>query len=717
MGGEGGEEGYQGFHIASGAAVLLELAHQGHHGGDGGVELHGLDIIGYLFDGLVDGGLVGGGVIQAVRAALRQVPHLVQKALAALDRLVRPHCGLFKVADEHDVQAQGVRAVGLHNIVRIDHIPPGLGHFLPTLAQDHAVAGALLVGLLGGRHADVVQEFVPEPGVEQVEGGVLHAAVIPVYRGPVVQRLLGGQGIAVVGVHIPQEVPGGARPLGHGVGFPLGGAAAAGAGGLDPVGHLGQGGFAVVGGLVGLHLREEQGQLALGQRLPAALVAVHHGDGLAPVTLAGEHPVPQLVVDLGRADALLLQPLCDGGDGVLDGEAVEEVGIDQDARLVLGGEGGLLHVLAAGHHLDDLQAELFGELPVPVVVGRDGHDGPGAIGGQNIVGDEDGDLLPVDGVDAPHAVQLYAGLFLVQLGAFQVGLGGGGFLVGGDLTGIGQPAGFQPAPHQLVLRGEHHIRGAEEGVGPGGEDHDIVPGGALEGDFRAGGAADPIALLDLHPLDEVHVVQIVDEPLGVLGDFQHPLGFLLADDGGAAPLAHPLHHFLIGQHALAGGAPVHRHGGLVGQPLFKQLEENPLGPLVVGGVSGVHHPVPVEAIAQHFQLPGEVLDILLRDGGGMDVVFDGVVLGGQAEGVEPDGIEHVIPIHPLFPGDDIHGGEGAGMAHVEPLAGGVGELDEAVELGLFALVPGGVNLGLLPALVPLGLDGGEIVFQCEHSLG
>ena len=46
----------------------------------------------------------------------------------------------------------------------------GLGHFLAALAQNHAVAGALLVGLLGGRHADVVQELVPEPGVEQVQG-------------------------------------------------------------------------------------------------------------------------------------------------------------------------------------------------------------------------------------------------------------------------------------------------------------------------------------------------------------------------------------------------------------------------------------------------------------------------------------------------------------------------------------------------------------------
>ena len=39
----------------------------------------------------------------------------------------------------------------------------------------------------------------------------------------------------------------------------------------------------------------------------------------------------------------------------------------------------------------------------PVVVGGDGHDGPGAVGGQHVVGDEDGDLLPVHGVDALHA--------------------------------------------------------------------------------------------------------------------------------------------------------------------------------------------------------------------------------------------------------------------------------------------------------------------------
>ena len=70
----------------------------------------------------------------------------------------------------------------------------------------------------------------------------------------------------------------------------------------------------------------------------------------------------------------------------------------------------------------------------------------------------------------------------------------------------------------------------------------------------------------------------------------------------------------------------------------------------------------------------------LGDVGGMDVVLDGVVLRGQAEGVKAHGEEDVVALHPLLPADDVHGREGPGVAHVQALAGGIGELDEAVEL-------------------------------------
>ena len=65
----------------------------------------------------------------------------------------------------------------------------------------------------------------------------------------------------------------------------------------------------------------------------------------------------------------------------------------------------------------------------------------------------------------------------------------------------------------------------------------------------------------------------------------------------------------------------------------------------------------------------------------MDVVFDGEVLRGQAEGVIADGEQDIIALHALFPGDDIDGGKGPGMSYMEARRAGVRELDEPVELG------------------------------------
>ena len=254
-----------------------------------------------------------------------------------------------------------------------------------------------------------------------------------------------------------------------------------------------------------------------------------------------------------------------------------------------------------------------------------------STGDQDVVGNEDGDLLAVHGVDGADALQADAGLFLVELGALKVGLVGGLVHIGGDCIPVRELV--LPLLHIGVLRREDHIGGTKEGVRPGGVDQHVVSRGGMEIDLGACGAADPVLLLGLHALDIVQIVDIVDQTLGVLGDGQHPLALFLPDHLAAAALADTLHHLFVGQDALAAGAPVHGHGGLVGQALFEHLQEDPLGPLVVLGIGGVDYTVPVKAVAQHLQLTGEVLNVLAGDDGGMDVVLDGKVLRRQAEGV------------------------------------------------------------------------------------
>ena len=401
--------------------------------------------------------------------------------------------------------------------------------------------------------------------------------------------------------------------------------------------------------------------------------------------------------------------LLHGGDGLFYRHAIEEAGVYHDARVVLEDKG-LLGDVAAPDHLHDGQAEGRGEVPVPLVVARHAHDDAGAVAHEDVVGDEEGDALAVGGVHGLDTLEADASFLLVQFAPLKVGFSRGLRLVGGYLVPVLNLA--LPLLQIGVLRGNDHVGHAEEGVAPGGVDRQLVAVGGGEVHLRALGPADPVALLDFDPVDEIHVLQIVDEPVGVLGDGQHPLGFLLADDLAAAALADALHHFLVGQDDLAAGAPVHGHGGLIGQALLEHLEEDPLSPLVVVRVRGVDLPVPVEGVAQHLKLLAEVGDVVMGDLGGVDVVFHGVVFRGQAEGVVADGEEDVIALHPLLPADDVHGGEGPGVAHMEALAGGVGELDEAEEFFLTSVaVDGGEGFFFQPFGLPFLFYGGEIVFH------
>ena len=360
------------------AAVVVQLVHHGHHCGNGGIVLHGLVVLGYLLYGTVYQRLHLGPYAVKIVYHILHAPDPVQEPAATPCALCTPGYGLIKCAHKHLIEPEGICAHLLHYIVGIDHVAPGLGHLFAVLAQYHAVAGALFVGLLGGHYAYIIEELIPEAGVEQMQRGMLHASVVPVHGHPVFEGFTACKLLVVVGVAVAYEIPAGARPVGHGVGLAVCRAAALGAGGLYPVGCAGQCGGAVVGGLKVLYLRQLQRKLTVGQGYPAALIAVYEGYGLAPVALTGKYPVPQLVVYLFFAYALLLQPLYHGGDSLLYGKTVEEAGVYHYAALNVG-VAFLLNVPAAGDHFYYGHIELLGEFPVALVMGGNCHYGAGAV--------------------------------------------------------------------------------------------------------------------------------------------------------------------------------------------------------------------------------------------------------------------------------------------------------------------------------------------------
>ena len=131
--------------------------------------------------------------------------------------------------------------------------------------------------------------------------------------------------------------------------------------------------------------------------------------------------------------------------------------------------------LARIDHRHDRQVELLGELEVAGVVGGHGHDRPGAVADQHVIGHPDRNRLAVDRIDGVRAGE-DAGLLLGQVGAVQVALAGRLLAVRPDrrgLLGRGEPL------DQRMLRRDHHVGGAEERVGPGGVDPQHVVAGLL----------------------------------------------------------------------------------------------------------------------------------------------------------------------------------------------------------------------------------------------
>ena len=102
---------------------------------------------------------------------------------------------------------------------------------------------------------------------------------------------------------------------------------------------------------------------------------------------------------------------------------------------------------------------------------------------------------------------------------------------------------------------------------------------------------------------------------------------------------------------------------------------------------------------------------------GWTFVFDGVLLGGQAKGVEAHGVQDVVAAHAFVAGDDVGGDVAQRVADVQPDARGVGEHVHAKVLGLAGVkpfvagVPDVEGLGVGPALLPLSFDLLEVVFH------
>ena len=372
-------------------------------------------------------------------------------------------------------------------------------------------------------------------------------------------------------------------------------------------------------------------------------------------------------------------------------------------------------------HPPDGQAVGAGEVEVALVVGGHRHHRAGAVVRQHVVGDEHRDPSPLTGLTVrPRGHPVFGRSSLAaRLRSWRA------TWLTYSRTGT---SAARAGDHRLelgVLGGEDEEGGAEQGVGPGGEDREVAPQLlAAEGDLGSLGAADPVALHGDHVLGPaLEPVEVGEQALGVVGDAEEPLLEVALLDRRAAALAAPVDHLLVGEHRGVLGAPLDRRHRSVGQALLEEPQEDPLGPAVVVGRVGGDLAGPVERDAPLLELAPEGLDRGLGRGPRGLAGLDRVVLRRQPEGVIAHRVDHLEAVAAAEVGDRIADGVGLQVADMG-LARRVGQHLEHVGLrGGSVLEPGLPGVGYLPGAIlvpdplPLGLDRARVVVLHAAILG
>ena len=118
---------------------------------------------------------------------------------------------------------------------------------------------------------------------------------------------------------------------------------------------------------------------------------------LAPITLAAEKPIAQLIIDAPMSEAAIFEPLADSFFRFRRAQAVEKFRINHST--IIADVADRFDIIRRLNYFLDRQLELVRKFQVTLIVTRNSHDCAGPVTGEHVVGDPDRNALLVHRID------------------------------------------------------------------------------------------------------------------------------------------------------------------------------------------------------------------------------------------------------------------------------------------------------------------------------
>ena len=258
-----------------------------------------------------------------------------------------------------------------------------------------------------------------------------------------------------------------------------------------------------------------------------------------------------------------------------------------------------------------------------------------------------------------------------------------------------------------MLRRKHHEGGSVKCIWSGRIDCDLLfPVLDREIHLCSIGFADPVGLHLLNLFRPVQLIQVIEKALCIRRDLQHPLAQVFLGHLCSAALAFSIHHFLVSKAGLTGRTPVDREFLLVSKALLEHFYKDPLCPLIVIRVCGVHFTVPVIKSCDLVDLFLDMLNVFCCRYRRMHTHLNRIVFCRQAKRIPSHRMDNIIALLQLIPAPYIGDHVASPVSYMETISGRIWEhIQTIIFLFLIAVfVCFRVDRILFPVLTPFFFD-------------